>query len=47
MGYIGITVCAALKGMVFEQLGLGKGIKIREFGSRVGYLFPEKLIISG
>jgi len=32
-----IWVCATVKGMVFKQFGLGQGIEIREFWSKIGY----------
>ena len=32
-----IKVCAAVKGRVFKQFALGKGIEIEEFWSRTGY----------
>ena len=28
-----------MNGMVFRQFSLGKGIEVRDFGSRVGYHF--------
>ena len=37
-------MCAAVKGMVFKQFGLGQGIEIRAFWSRKGYLITGKLL---
>ena len=40
---VGDTVIYGIyvKGMVFKQFGLGKGVEIRGFGSRIGCHFQE------